>query len=68
MGATEATNDLTPRVSNNSTENVTYNVFVNDPPPQKGARISVGAQDRVYSVIPLMPAIAVTVASDRFTL
>jgi hypothetical protein len=68
MGAAEATNDLTPRVSNNSTENVTYNVFVNDRPPQEGARISVGAQDRVYSVIPLMPVIAVMVAGDRFTL
>ena len=67
MDTTEATNDLTPRVSNNSTENVTDNVFVDDPPPQEGARISVGVQDRVYSVIPPTPVTAVTVAGNRFT-
>ncbi len=68
MDAPEATNDLTPRVSNNSTENVAYNVFVDYPPPHEGARISGGVQDRVYSVIPPTPVTAVTVAGNRFTL
>ncbi len=68
MDTTNATNDLAPRVSNNSAENVTDNVVVDDPPPQEGARISVGAQDRVYSVIPPTPVTAVAVAGNRLTL
>ena len=36
MGSTDENSETTPNVSNNPTEDLTYDVFVNDPPPQDG--------------------------------
>src|SRR6516165_7332527 len=36
MGSTDENSETTPKVSNNPTEDLTYDVFVNDPPPQDG--------------------------------
>src|SRR5215467_5534685 len=36
MGTTDENTETTPNVSKNSTDDLTYDVFINDPPPQDG--------------------------------
>jgi glyoxylase-like metal-dependent hydrolase (beta-lactamase superfamily II) len=42
MSTTEGTGGTTPRVSNNPTEDLTYDVFVNNPPPQDNGLLPNG--------------------------
>ncbi|MBV9057975.1 MAG: hypothetical protein JO296_04795 [Pseudonocardiales bacterium] len=42
MSTTEGTSEITPPISNNPTENLTYDVFVNDLPPQDNGFLPKG--------------------------
>ena len=57
----------------NSTDNLSYDVFINAPPPQDGDLPNGEPKrpvrwDKVYADIPPTPVTAVTVPDDRFTL